>query len=673
MHKYIQIKNCSMQRLLFFLLAISVFSCVPEEKNTYSNIDLKLDNEMVQKVIDFQDHMSFDSLYPFLNHRDPGLRYLASNALSSQYENNSADSLYKILEDKNIRNKAVAAFALGQTGNSKVTDKLIKAFVKIDTTVSVNTVANANILEAIGKTGDKSLLSLIAAVKYIPSDNQLILGQTRAIYRYALRGIFDKTATEKMINYTIESHYDQKVRSLASSYLARSKDIDFSDYKSRLLQRFLKEENINVKMNLATVLGRTKNTEVMKIFLKEINQQNDYRVKINMVKALGNFPYINTIEPILITLNNENTFVAQAAADWLYDNGNKFDASIYNNFIRKDKNFHVNSKIYNAVLHHLSPRSSNFKRTTNKLKNLIKEAKSDAESIAYISALGNASSEYKLAFESLNQARLPVKTAWMEAIVNMYKGADKAFRSRANPIKKEILEVIKQQMLSKDVGAVALGAGLIADTKSGAKELLGEDTQWLSDIRSQLPLPAAIESYNELSKAISLVTGEPYKEKKLEFQHPINWTILNSIGDSTRCTIRTNRGDITIKLFPMASPGTVANFVDLVKKGYYEKKIFHRVVPNFVVQTGCSRGDGYGSLDYTIRSELSGNYYDEEGYIGMASAGKNTESTQWFITHRPTPHLDGKYTIFGKVTKGMDTVHKITQGDIIESISFSSI
>jgi len=86
------------------------------------------------------------------------------------------------------------------------------------------------------------------------------------------------------------------------------------------------------------------------------------------------------------------------------------------------------------------------------------------------------------------------------------------------------------------------------------------------------------------------------------------------------------------------------------------------------VQAGCPRGDGYGSLDYTIRSEVPQAYYDREGYIGMASAGPDTEGTQWFINHSPAMHLDGNYTIFGKVTSGMEYVHEIQEGDAIVDI-----
>ena len=102
---------------------------------------------------------------------------------------------------------------------------------------------------------------------------------------------------------------------------------------------------------------------------------------------------------------------------------------------------------------------------------------------------------------------------------------------------------------------------------------------------------------------------------------------------------------------------------------FFEGKKFHRVVPNFVVQTGGTRGDGYGSLNYTIRSEFEQLNYNSAGVVGMASAGKDTESTQWFVTLAPAPHLDGKYTVFGKVIDGQNVIEETEIGDIIENVT----
>ncbi|AKD05460.1 hypothetical protein PKOR_02440 [Pontibacter korlensis] len=131
--------------------------------------------------------------------------------------------------------------------------------------------------------------------------------------------------------------------------------------------------------------------------------------------------------------------------------------------------------------------------------------------------------------------------------------------------------------------------------------------------------------------------------------------------------LRTEKGSITLQLFVEDAPGSVANFVELTKQGFFNNLYFHRVVPNFVAQGGDKRGDGWGSSDYSIRSEFAPLHY-YEGYVGMASAGKDTESNQWFITHSPTPHLDGRYTIFAKVIDGMDVVHRLEVGDKIVDV-----
>ncbi|OFY63775.1 MAG: hypothetical protein A3H98_06495 [Bacteroidetes bacterium RIFCSPLOWO2_02_FULL_36_8] len=126
------------------------------------------------------------------------------------------------------------------------------------------------------------------------------------------------------------------------------------------------------------------------------------------------------------------------------------------------------------------------------------------------------------------------------------------------------------------------------------------------------------------------------------------------------------------------APGSVANFLELVENNFYKRSpihpdslgneisgtIFHRVVPNFVVQAGCPRGDGWGGSEQTIRSEFFPAHYSE-GFLGMASAGKDTEGSQWFITHSPTTHLDGNYTIFGKVIEGMEVVNTLEIGDVV--------
>ncbi|OGU31868.1 MAG: peptidylprolyl isomerase [Ignavibacteria bacterium GWA2_55_11] len=132
--------------------------------------------------------------------------------------------------------------------------------------------------------------------------------------------------------------------------------------------------------------------------------------------------------------------------------------------------------------------------------------------------------------------------------------------------------------------------------------------------------------------------------------------------------MHTSKGEITVELLPEDAPFTVLSFLRLARKKFYDGLTFHRVVPNFVVQGGDPRGDSWGGPGYSIRSEVSLVGY-ERGSVGMASAGKDTEGSQFFITHAPTLHLDGRYTIFGKVVRGMDVVDRLQIGDRILSVT----
>jgi peptidyl-prolyl cis-trans isomerase A (cyclophilin A) len=124
----------------------------------------------------------------------------------------------------------------------------------------------------------------------------------------------------------------------------------------------------------------------------------------------------------------------------------------------------------------------------------------------------------------------------------------------------------------------------------------------------------------------------------------------------------TNMGNFKIELFMKEAPLTVGNFIKLIEKGFYNGLIFHRVIPNFMIQTGCPQGTGYGGPGYTIRDEFDPNLkHDTPGILSMANAGPNTGGSQFFITVAPTPWLDGKHAIFGKVTQGMDIVDKISK------------
>ncbi len=139
-----------------------------------------------------------------------------------------------------------------------------------------------------------------------------------------------------------------------------------------------------------------------------------------------------------------------------------------------------------------------------------------------------------------------------------------------------------------------------------------------------------------------------------------------------QAAIKTNRGDIEVKLFAAEAPKTVNNFVFLARDKFYDGLTFHRVIRGFVAQGGCPQGTGTGGPGYKFEDETRGNPHKHEvGSLSMANSGPKTNGSQFFICHEPQPHLDGRHTVFGKVTKGMEVVLSLEQGDFIEEILIS--
>ena len=139
-----------------------------------------------------------------------------------------------------------------------------------------------------------------------------------------------------------------------------------------------------------------------------------------------------------------------------------------------------------------------------------------------------------------------------------------------------------------------------------------------------------------------------------------------------KAVIETARGNIEIELFPEHAPKTVNNFVFLARDGFYDGVVFHRVIADFMIQGGDPTGSGRGGPGYRFEDEFEGNpLRHERGVISMANAGPGTNGSQFFITHGPQPHLDGRHTVFGKVSKGLDVVDAIQQGDSMIKVTVS--
>lgn len=137
---------------------------------------------------------------------------------------------------------------------------------------------------------------------------------------------------------------------------------------------------------------------------------------------------------------------------------------------------------------------------------------------------------------------------------------------------------------------------------------------------------------------------------------------------SLTATFNTSRGPIKVELLADKAPLTVANFVNLAKRGFYDGLNFHRVIPDFMIQGGCPEGSGRGGPGYRFEDETNNGVPHERGVLSMANAGPNTNGSQFFITHIKTDWLDGRHTVFGKVLSGLEVVDAVQQGDKIDSV-----
>ncbi len=137
-------------------------------------------------------------------------------------------------------------------------------------------------------------------------------------------------------------------------------------------------------------------------------------------------------------------------------------------------------------------------------------------------------------------------------------------------------------------------------------------------------------------------------------------------------TFNTTRGTIVCRLFAGDAPMTVNNFIFLAREKFYDGTVFHRVIADFMVQGGDPTGTGRGGPGYRFADETAGNPHKHQvGSLSMANAGPNTNGSQFFITHAPQPHLNGKHTVFGEVTQGQEVVDAIRQGDKIQSLTIA--
>jgi cyclophilin family peptidyl-prolyl cis-trans isomerase len=646
--------------------------CVPPSEEKAMGVHLDFTNPTYQAIYDLKDRGQTDSLLSYFKSKDATLRYMAVIAFASIKDNAAIDSLAYMLGDPEEEIRIAAAYALGQIGDKKAEPLLLKGFDRSDT-VGISKNINAAIMEAIGKCGTKKMLEALTTISsYRLTDTTLLEGQAWGIYRFGLRDSVSVAGTAKMMEFATNSKYPNSVRFIGANYLSRIKNIELEKADSLLAPALARDEDYRIRMCLAIALGKTKTERAANALLLQYNVERDYRVKCNILRAFGNLNYDLVKATAYNALSDQNLPVAITAAEFFVAHGVATEASTYWEVAKQPgRKWQVSMTMYAAASKYLPYGFEETRKYLNwEIKRRFENAASPYEKAAALKALGQYGWNYRYIRDAAYPSEfVAVRTASVEALANIARMPNfNSFFGGGNTARKDLAECFTDAITSGDVGMMAVAAEVLRDSTLRFNTVF-DSVSVLENALKKLRLPQEIETYNEVKKTLDYFKGQKYTPTTPKFTHKIDWKIITDLKPGSTVVIKTIKGNITLDLLTDQTPGTVSNFLELIKDKYYNGKNFHRILPNFVAQGGCTRGDGYGGPNYAIRSELPYLHYDREGYVGMASAGNNTESSQFFITYSPTPHLDGNYTIFAKVIEGMDVVHKLEIGDVMEEVT----
>jgi len=667
----------TIKAITFLFLLVS--ACKQDTNKIKEIIDVNLEDPVVQLIFNYQNERKTEILLTYLTVPNPTHRYLAAMAFGSVQDTAAIQALAKLLKDDYEEVRYAAAYALGQTKNAKAATYLTKAFRE-----DSSRLVQAGILEAIGRCGTENHLKNLSVTRPYPIQDSILLeGQATSLYRFAQRGLVHKEGTTKIMNdFMANSLMSSKARFIAANYLARTKGIDLSGYENVLINNVSEEKDPNTLMFLVTALAKSKTKRAQEMLKRTYSKQKDYRVKCNILRGLKYFPYDSVKTLAFNALEDENLHINITAAEYLYHNGTDLDASKYYNLTDKHTSWQVRAILLGAAVHNLSYFKSKTKSFfSTKIISLYKASNNVYEKAALLKALGNHSWNYRFIvgeiFPKADSIKIPetILSSGTEALVLLRKSPTYNRELGLSKIRvtNEINALLKKAVEKGDPSMQAIVADFLRDEDLNFKAVF-PDFQFLKEAQSKLSLPGSIETYIILQKAIDFFEEKKNGTslKKSNSSTEIDWPLIRVLKDNRKITIQTTKGNVVLKLHPEAAPATVTQFVRLAKAKYYDNKFFHRVVPNFVVQGGCSRGDGYSGFDVTVVSEFSPKVrYHKEGWVGMASAGKDTESAQFFITHSPAADLDDNYTIFAQVIEGMETVHNLQVGDKIITISIN--
>jgi cyclophilin family peptidyl-prolyl cis-trans isomerase len=663
-----------------------------------------------------------DDLRNLFSNPNPLIRKRAALAAGRIGNEDSVTALTKLLEqDKDASVRAMAAFALGEVESEAGANALLAALK--------NTTAPAELqpraIEALGKIAailpkeqearqrelGAAVLDALKSETLEPS--MILLGLTAALRA--------KPANAGPTIAKFLTHANPRVRADAANALARLRLKDGNEQLRKLLTTDLDPV---VRANAARVLGVTEDNPSFDALLARATEDKDSRVRVSAIRALASLKDPRAAEPLLkrgellaqgniADLPPETNEVLEIATTLGRVLAQKEDQAAVSWLRKLSQAFNHKAPEVELAFVRIAPATylADFgaaAQAKRKVQETIlldwRAASGVATGLGEIAALPDSvknKPELATAAESLLRAMLDYRNSGLTintlvAVHSEYAIPD-VLRALAAFKSSDLPTLLRTQLNEGDVIVRSTAADLLGElppSEENTRALAAAWPQTTKDVLNDAALSILdalakqkTGAANELIKA-GLKSGDHLIRRRAaallktngagDFSSQIGTVqtrntnadytrALARIGKNVQAVVTTSKGSFTMELLPEAAPLTVDNFVQLAQRDYYRNVIIHRVVPNFVIQDGDPRGDGNGGPGYQIRCEINQVPYDRAA-VGMALSGKDTGGSQWFVTHSPQPHLDGGYTVFGRVVAGMDVVDRIVRGDVIQSI-----
>ncbi len=562
------------------------------------------------------------ALSQYAQSETPAYRMAYARLMGSRLPAEAPEVLEDLLLDPIPYVRLYAAFSVGQIGNEKSLPALEKGFKK-----ATIPEIKAEFLEAIGKCADANAMEFL--VTHNPNTAIEESGKVWGIYRGMLHGQLNEEHLEIVVAH-LKSNEDE-TRLAAANILSRQKEFGLSAFAEEIYQKASEEKSPEIKATLGYALAKTDFAE--QFALNTLSSEDSPLLRSIGLMALPNSQeHVHLLEDALIS---ESPWLAMTAARMIAEIDSFTPSASTIAAARTSEIPEVVSIVSKALLSADSEKGKEFyneawKRLGNNVKRSVllsiwaqfPEGLDTLKNYLFEDGpLGTSAATAYL-------AGLEIYPDWNE---NFVAYAERSFSEG----------LLTQSYLF----AEALRA-------PGRKELISSEL--LLDALEKFSKPELVEGY----QAIAATLKENYEIEKppLSIEHPqIDWEMVKSLGQKPRLSLYVGGEEYHINLVPEDAPSSVSHIANLAKSGFYDGTYFHRIVPGFVSQGGGPRGDGYGSDDHILRSEFSPLKYGT-GVVGLASAGKDTESCQFFFTHLPTPHLDGRYTIIGASQSDISTI-----------------